>query len=1071
MKRIVRILMVLLVMSLIAFTGGGCTDGTRKAYHASRADRYYEAGQLPQAEIEYLSVLRFDPANTQAYSRLGLIYYEEGRLPQAAYFLSKAIEMSPDNLELRRDLGFVSSMQGQFTNVLAQANYILSRKPQDGDAAILLAEGSVLPKDAAAATLRLQAMAQQHDNASIEAALGDLAMRNHDVTTAAAAYKKGQALDPKSCPVNVGLAVLAWSQGDLKQADACFRAAIESVPVRSIRRLQYIRFKIQTGDTAGARAALADLIKQAPDYVPASKALAELAVAEKKYDEAEVLVENILKQDPYNVEVLLFQGQLEVAAGKPDQAVAHLERLARLDPQEALAHYQLGTAYLAAGDTAKAAASFSRALELYPNSADATLMLANIQLNNRNPDAAIRLLEPVCQKQPRLVQPQLLLADAYRARSRLSDALSIYQKVESMEPTNVPVLLLHSQALGQMNDAAGARNLIEKALALAPDNGQAVRLLLDLDLSEKQFDAAWQFINRKIQKDPKEITWRILAAKIQVMQGKSSDAEAILLQALEMDQSNLAANLALAQFYSDDGQSQKALARLNAALTKYPTNSLGLMLAGDVYSRIKDNKRAAEAYENLLKVDPKNVSALNNLAYLYAEYLNNLDRAYDLAQSARQMSPESPFTADTLGWICYERGSYDTALGLLKLSASKLDDPEVQFHYGMVSYMTGDEATARAALQKAWQSGKDFPARAECGVCLSILAINPATADAAARATLEKRVAEKSGDLVALLRLARLNQRDGNTDKAIAEYESVLQVQANNLDAMVNLTRLYAVKDARKGYEMAKAAAKLAPDNPDVAQNLGRLAFQSGDYQVAASSLQTAAQNRPNDAPLLFDYAQATYAVGRVTTAQASLQKAVTLGLAPGQAAQARQMLDLINLAAMPAQAVAAVSRVNDILKSTPEDVPALMARAAASESASDTATAEQACEKVLGHYPNFTPAQIQLARLYSADPAKLDRAYSLASRIHDLLPDDPDAAKRLGIVLYLRADYSHAVNLLKQSALKLNSDAELYYYLGAAQYRLKNRTEGKANLQQALALNLSGRLVDSAKQMLADLK
>src|ERR1019366_6847173 len=96
-------------------------------------------------------------------------------------------------------------------------------------------------------------------------------------------------------------------------------------------------------------------------------------------------------------------------------------------------------------------------------------------------------------------------------------------------------------------------------------------------------------------------------------------------------------------------------------------------------------------------------------------------------------------------------------------------------------------------------------------------------------------------------------------------------------------------------------------------------------------------------------------------------------------------------------------------------------------------------------------------AQLYAAEPAKLDRAYALAVKAYNALPDDPENAKILGVVLVQRGDYSHAVNLLKQSALKMNSDAEVFYYLGSAQFRLKNRTESKANLQQALTLKLSG--------------
>ena len=389
----------------------------------------------------------------------------------------------------------------------------------------------------------------------------------------------------------------------------------------------------------------------------------------------------------------------------------------------------------------------------------------------------------------------------------------------------------------------------------------------------------------------------------------------------------------------------------------------------------------------------------------------------------------------------------------------------------MASYMTADETAARDALQRAWQSGAAFPDRDECQRCISIIDLKPATADATARAMLEKRIAERPDDPVALSRLAAIYQRDGNADKAMGAYEAILQAVPKDLDAMIQLIRLYAVKDTQKAYGLAKTANKLAPYNPEVSHALGRLAYLSGDFQLSASVLQQAAQVQASDASVQFDYAQAAYSIGKISEAHKALQAALDLNLPAAEAGPARLMLDMIGLAAVPAQAAAASARIGDILKSTPDDAPALMARAAASEFNSDVAGAEQAYEKILARYPDFTPAQKILARLYAADSGKADRAFALAAKARESFPDDPALAKIMGVILVQRGDYSRAVNLLKESAATLNADAELYYYLGTAQFRLKNRTESKASLQQALALKLSGQPAEATKQMLSQLK
>ena len=113
--------------------------------------------------------------------------------------------------------------------------------------------------------------------------------------------------------------------------------------------------------------------------------------------------------------------------------------------------------------------------------------------------------------------------------------------------------------------------------------------------------------------------------------------------------------LLLAQLYFDSRQDQKALTTLDTAIGKDPKDISALMLTGLIYSDEKNYKAAADAYEKLLKMDPKSSAALNNLAYLYSEYLDQLDRAYELAQQARALLPIDPSTADTLGWVLFQK--------------------------------------------------------------------------------------------------------------------------------------------------------------------------------------------------------------------------------------------------------------------------------------------------------------------------------------------------------------------------------------------------------------------------------
>jgi tetratricopeptide (TPR) repeat protein len=487
-----------------------------------------------------------------------------------------------------------------------------------------------------------------------------------------------------------------------------------------------------------------------------------------------------------------------------------------------------------------------------------------------------------------------------------------------------------------------------------------------------------------------------------------------------------------------------------------------------IYSDQEDYKAARDIYEKLLLINPKSYPALNNLAYLYSEYLGDLDRAYDLAQRGKDLNTSDPSSADTLGWILCKRGQYLLAISPLQESASQLPgEAEIQFHLGWALYMTGQGDAAQAAFQNALQSGKAFRGQDECKQCLAVLAVDPKSAGVEAVALLEKRVAAQPADSIAWIRLATIYQRNGALDKAVAAYSSALKVSPKNVSVLINLAQLYAAqKNPQKAFELAKAAYKLAPDNPQVSLALGRMAYEAGDHKMSLNLLQDAASNEPGNPEVQFDFARAAYAMGHVADAETAARGALQMAPAFSRAAEARRFLSLTS----PNSAVAG-SQAQEILKSEPDYVPALMVMAVSNEQKGDVANAMQIYNKVLDRYPNFAPAQRSMAILCAANDKNNPHAYEFATKARAAYPDDPAVAKALGIILYQQADFTKAERLFKESVNGLNNDPETYFYLGMVQYKLKKSAECKASLQQALKLNLPATYSQEAKGVLAELK
>jgi tetratricopeptide (TPR) repeat protein len=117
----------------------------------------------------------------------------------------------------------------------------------------------------------------------------------------------------------------------------------------------------------------------------------------------------------------------------------------------------------------------------------------------------------------------------------------------------------------------------------------------------------------------------------------------------------------------------------------------------------------------VLELNKNFAPAANNLAYNYAQNGGNLDVALNLAQRAREVNPNDPGIADTLGWIHFKKGTYETAIALLKESNEKFkgQNPTVLYHLALAHDKNGDEKVARETLQKALALGQNFSEAAE----------------------------------------------------------------------------------------------------------------------------------------------------------------------------------------------------------------------------------------------------------------------------------------------------------------------------------------------------------------------
>ncbi|MEO5960290.1 MAG: tetratricopeptide repeat protein [Opitutaceae bacterium] len=1057
------------------FLGSGCSKQSKVRRHIARGEKNITTENFDLAEKEYTAALALLPDHPEALRQLGILCFTEGRFLPAYILLERAVKVAPDDLEARLAFGQLAFNLAKTTEARDAARKVLEKSPTNEFALLLLAESSATARDNEEARRIIAELRDVNkDSAGYHVALGALLLARRDAAGAEAEIRKALELDPKSSGAHAYLGAFYFNQGDVKSAKDAFKSAASLSPIRSPRRLKYVEFLLQNDGMEEAKRELAGITEKAPDFIPALALKMRLSFDEHRYTEAAAAAEKILSRDRTNHDALLQNAAVKLAQNDHEGAIVALKQMEKFYPNSPLVKYRLARVFVSKGDFAQAEENLRAAIQLSPTYDDALLLLAEIQIFKGNASAAIPALTQFVKRQPHIPRAYNLLGRAHQAQGNLDESLKMFRAFTDASPKSAEPHFLMAMVFTQLNRQAEARSSLEQALRISPDYWPALEALINFDLMEKKPAAALARVQPLLQKFPTSPTPRLLSAKIHFQEGDLTLAESDLLKALDLDANEQTAYLLLAKLYLRSNKGHQAVEALNTLAAK--TNRAGVyMQVGVLQHTLKQYDAARAAYEKALEIDAKFLPALNNLAVLLSENLGQLDKADSLAKRAREIAPSDPIVADTVGWILFRKGQYENALPLLRSSADKLRlEPEARFHLAMVHYRLGNEQAARQVFQQFVALPPESPQKDEAHRFLSLLAINPATADPSVHAELEAQLKRDGTDPVVLTKVAAIEARTGAVSQAAAHYETALALIPNSAPTLLALAQLNAgpLKNPTRARELGKKAYAAAPHDTEVALSLAQIAFAMRDYPWALTLMQAATQalSSSSQPVILFDLARAQYGVGRLPETEQSLKQVLEGSPPPPIRGEAQRLAMLISASKTPAQAQGTLPEARKILTGEPDYIPALMVSAMAAESQGDYQGAKQTYDKILQQNPTFAPAMRRLGILFGDHLGNDKKAEEWLTNARPTFPEDPELAYSLGTLNYRRGDFTAAVRFLSQSSRQRNKHADTAFYLGMSNYQLKNLPEARTQLQRALQLTLGPIETNEATRVLEEL-
>ncbi|MFL6593802.1 MAG: tetratricopeptide repeat protein [Chthoniobacterales bacterium] len=1055
----------IVALALLVLLFSGCTENVQRWYHVRRGEKFFQAQQYESAKIEYLNVLRVSRGDHAALERMGLIWSAQGAPLQAYGYLKKAAEFDPDNAEVRAKLARILLTFGDVDTAREEARAVLANSPLNDDALLIFAE-TVRDSDELRETQQRLEQFDDKKHASFHLARAVLARRAGDQAVVERELAEACAVEPTAPRAHLALAEFLVQRGDAARAEAEFKRAAELAPVRSEESIKCAEYLISRDETKGARELLTRLTSAAPDYVPAWTMLARAALREQNYDDALRFVGEALDRDPYGMDAHLTRSEIHVAQGDAARAVQNVEMLDRAFPGVPLIRYHLARALLQDNKPARGQEILKQVVINTPGYTDAILLLADTNTRLGQGDLAIGSLLDLLSKRPGLPEAQALLVDAYESRGYWEEASELVRKQIESAP-GAPELYTRLGSLlrrGKKTDAA--RAALQNALRLAPGEYAALDELVATELERNDIARAQGYVDEQRRLRPDSPAVATVQAKIELAQQAPERAEAAAKGALALQADFVPAADFLASLYIAQGKLEAAVAQLQTVVAKLPRNGQALLTLAQAQDKLGRYDDARDSYEKLLAIYPDTPLAMNNLAFLYAEHFQQLDRAAELAWRARSMQRDDPGIADTLGWVLYRQGDYAQAVRMCEESAAaRPEDPQTQLHLGLAHYMTGETEAAAEALQIAAKSD-DATVRNESAHRLEFLR----RADAP-QAELESRLTQDASDVVARLRLADLQEKRGNFTAAEEQYRAALKTNPKLLPGVMKLAALEAgpLKNCDEALEIATQARALKPYDAVVAGGLGRVAYRCGNLEWASSLLGEAVRADTNDVQVLTDFAWATYSVGKAAEAAAAMEKALAAGAQEENGASG-QFITMVRAEDDLTSAERVLPDAEKSLVKQSEFVPALMLQARLRAAHGEANAAMQIYSRLLDRWPAFALAQKRLAQLLLNDPTTRGKAYDLLSRARKGLPGDPEVAQLLAELSFERKDFAYAAELLNESASKRPLSAKLLYYLAVCSWETKQLYATKQNLERALNSGLAEPMAGDARRLLAQL-
>lgn len=639
----------------------------------------YAKKDFPKARQLAQDLLRVVPTNARALELAGGIDLQRNALVTAEEYLAKAVQ-GDGSLEMaRRWLAMTYLRSGQTAKAQATLAPVVNDSTNDP---------------------------------TLLSLAGEVQLMSGDARKAEEYFARASKLDPSDGRKRTALAMTQMASGKL-EAGLEQLQDIAATDTGTSADMALISTLVRRNELDKALAAIDRLEKKTPNVPLTGQLRAGVLMAKNDLAGARKSYEASLAINPNFFPSVAGLAVLDLADKKPEQARKRFEDLLAREPKNSRAMLALAEAYARQpGDHAKQIGDLlARAVQADPTEVAPRVMLVDHLLRQQDMKQAVSVAQAGVAALP---DNAAMLDAAGRAQMAAGDTnqgLTTLARVVSLQPQSTVPLVRLADAQMVTKDAVAAEQTLRKALDLQPNLIEAQRRIIALRNEQGRMADAVA-LARTVQKQrPTEPIGFLLEGDARMAGKDPANALTAYQAGLKISPAPELMVRVLSNLRST-GRNADAERQANSWRQSQPKDMVVPMFLAETAMSDKRLADAEKLYKDVIKAQPSNAVAYNNLAWVSSELKRDNAMAY--AEKANELAPDQPAFIDTLAMLLAEKQDYKKAIEL-QTKAMGLQANNLLFKLNMAKIYAkaGQKTEARQLLDELAKQGDKFGGQAE----------------------------------------------------------------------------------------------------------------------------------------------------------------------------------------------------------------------------------------------------------------------------------------------------------------------------------------------------------------------